>query len=76
MENLAVVRADFYSNGIIIPLGITYENGEVDFINQMLEDKISVSSHGNKIHSISCKSGERIVKLLYKDCAWKLVQDK
>ena len=76
MGNVAVVRADFYSNGIIIPLGITYEDGRTEYINQVFEDRVSLSFDGEKAHFITCKSDDQLFKLSFKDCTWQVFKDQ
>lgn len=75
MKKIAVVRVDYYSNGRILPLGITYDNGEVDYINQILDNKVILTEYGNKIYYIVCRSGEKSICLLYNDYIWEIIDD-
>lgn len=76
MGKVAVVRADYYSNGIVIPLGITYEDGRTEYINQVFEDRVSLSLGGQKSHFITCKAGDKIMTLSFRDCEWQICQGK
>lgn len=71
MEKVAVIRADFYSNGIIVPLGLTYDDGRTEYINQVLEDRVSLLGD-EKAHFITCKSGNQLLTLSFRDCTWQV----
>lgn len=75
MGKVAVVRADYYSNGTVIPLGITYEDGRTEYINQVFEDRVSLSLGGQKNHFITCKSGDKLMTLSFRDGEWQICQD-
>ena len=75
MGKVAVVRADFYSNGTVIPLGITYEDGRTEYIKQVFEDRVVLSLGGEKTHFITCKSDNQLFTLYFIDCTWRVFQD-
>lgn len=66
MSQQYIVRADFYPDGTIIPLGITDEYGKTTFI-QKIKKTIRISSTEYKIECIA--NGKNVI-LLLKNNSW------
>ena len=66
MEKEYIVRADFYPNGKIMPLGITKSSGETIYIKKSIENK---SEFSNQVEFI-CFTEKGQYKLLFKKNKW------
>ena len=66
MEKEYIVRADFYPNGKIMPLGITKSNGETIYIQKSIE---TISESSNQVEFI-CFTEKGQYKLLLKKNKW------
>ena len=62
-----IVRADFYPNGDIIPLGITNLKGETQFIEKIITIEKSIVDKKTKY---VCESRNNIMLLILKDGRW------
>ena len=68
-----IVRADFYPNGEIIPLGITDCNGNSIFVNKIIETvrtkennfRFKCSAHGGRVFSLSFVKNKWTVSDIY-----------
>lgn len=66
MEKSFIVRADFYPNGEIIPLGITDSHGDTDFVQKSKE----VFSSGNSMKCFECVTKRGQFFLKFKNGKW------
>lgn len=62
-----IVRADFYPNGKIIPLGITDCNGNSIFVNKIIE---TIRTKENNIRFKCSASGGRVFFLFFVKNKW------
>lgn len=75
MRNILIVRADYYNSGSIIPLGITYDNGEMEFVQTVLRyEKISRETE-REMHVFCCTTNRGELCLSFDSFKWEL-QDK
>ena len=72
MEKINVVRADFYSNGAIVPLGITDSLGNTKYINRILKTERRTSRKGSIELRFVCKISEEIIILFFRNGQWEL----
>ena len=72
MRKVLIVRADFYNNSSIIPLGITYDDGEMEFIQTVLQYKRSLGVKGNEIHMFYCTTNRGEVCLSFDSFKWEI----
>ena len=71
MNNYYIVRADFYPDGNIIPLGITDRSGKTMFIDQVM--KMERKSFGSDQHEyiFSCLVNREEIILRFIDNKWE-----
>lgn len=62
-----IVRADFYPNGEIIPLGITDCYGNSIFVNRVIE---TIRTKENNIRFKCSVSGDRVFFLFFVKSKW------
>lgn len=62
-----IVRVDYYPDGQIIPLGITYSSGESIYINRVLSVTKDLSSMTT---TFRCKSKDEEFNLIYANFKW------
>ena len=72
MRRILIVRADYYNNGSIIPLGITYDNGEMEFVQTVLQYKRSGGEKGNEIHMFCCTTNRGEICLSFDSLKWEM----
>ena len=72
MDNVSIVRADFYKNGKIIPLGITYESGRNVIIKKIISENNIISSNQENMCNYKCLTDNGIINLTYRNNAWHL----
>lgn len=68
MKGNFIIRADFYSCGNVIPLGITDENGNTLYIEKIIETKYT---NHNELR-IKCLAEKNIYILTLKNNHWFL----
>lgn len=61
-----IVRADFYPNGRIIPLGITDETGNTMFVNKIKDNRINSKNE----FEFDCIIDEIDMLLIFKNGKW------
>ena len=72
MRKVNVVRADFYSNGKIVPLGITDNLGNTKYIDRILQSERQFTSKGSVAFRFVCTTKEEKFILLFKNGQWIL----
>lgn len=70
MQNNYIIRADFYSNGQILPLSITTIEGKTTYIKNILSTKVEVLQNGLNKHSFVCCTNNGILSLVYVNNHW------
>lgn len=68
LENF-VVRADYYDNGAVAPIAITFNNHS-HFINYITRNKRGVASDGSLLTYIECISGNLKFNLVFNNSTW------
>ncbi len=71
MTKKHIVRADFYPNGQIIPLGVTDDSGKTSYVNKVLS--INYKNTGEEI--IRCIIKNRKHTLVLKNNKWHIYVD-
>lgn len=66
------VRADFYADGSIVPIGITYPNGHSKFINTIVQTYQNLSANGKIEYHFLCCAGKDTFWLAFSDGKWLL----
>ena len=69
MNEIAVIRADYYSDGRIIPLIITFSDGKSEFISAV--KKIQREENGKK-YIVYCSTPRRDLELHFHDLKWRI----
>lgn len=72
MNNI-IVRADFYPDGSIIPLCITFENGISMYIHQIKETEKIVGKSGSWEYNYHCFLKDKEFFLSYKNNMWYIL---
>ena len=72
MEKINVVRADFYSNGEIVPLGITDSWGKTKYINRVLKTERRTGAKGGIAYQFVCEINEEKIILFFRNGQWEL----
>ena len=73
MRNIYVVRADYYSSGLIVPIGITYDDGEMEFI-QVISKYEKINKDGKaEMHMFGCTTNKGEVNLVFHNAIWTLL---
>lgn len=70
MSNKYIVRADFYPDGSVVPLGLTNEQGKTLYVKRI--NKISVV--GMDEYEFDCIADETNFVLFLKDNKWTCVK--
>lgn len=73
MKKISVIRADFYSNGIVMPIGITYDDGETELISKVVDSNMSVNALGEREYKILCETKNKKLMLRFKDSVWEIL---
>ena len=71
MEVSYIVRADFYPNGYILPLGITDNSGRSIYINKITKMKKRISTSGDE-YVFYCESKDKSFVLRFKNFLWDI----
>lgn len=69
MTNLVVLRADFYSNGTILPIMITYADGQSEHISAVRETGWSPAT---RAYIVRCSTPTRELLLRFKNMKWEI----
>lgn len=67
-----IVRADFYPDGSIIPIGITYPNGDSAFISAIEHVRLSMSKGGMPERCFLCHADKGTFWLSFVNNQWTL----
>ena len=70
MNNHYIVRADYYPDGNIIPLGFTDVSGTTFYIDQICSVEKEVGKNGQILYKFLCVSKKRKLILLLKNNKW------
>lgn len=68
MNTEYIVRADFYPDGKIIPLGITNSQGKTSYIQHIIT---SLRVYPNE-YRIKCVSDGKVISLIFKNGYWEV----
>ncbi len=71
MDEISILRADYYSNGKIIPLVITFSDGSCESISSVKEVKWQ---KGGKECLIHCSTRNGDITLCYTDSKWRAIR--
>ncbi len=69
----ATIRADFYADGSIVPIGVTYPNGHSAFINAIEQTYQNISDSGRREYRFLCCAGKDTFWLAFSDGKWMLL---
>lgn len=69
MTNLVVLRADFYSNGTILPIVITYADGQSEHISAVRETRWS---RAKQEYIVRCSTPTRELMLRFRNMKWEI----
>ena len=70
MNNRYIVRADYYPDGNIIPLGINDLSGTTFYIEQVCSVKKKISATGQLVYKFVCIADKKKITLLFKNNKW------
>ena len=70
MEQLEFVRADFYSCGTIVPLGMKRKRESSIIIEKVLESQTISDANGHKGKRFTCAANKCEIVLLYFKNKW------
>lgn len=65
-----IVRADFYPNGMIIPLSITDEDGKSSNIKKIVSTEKTIGSKGLLKYQFVCEADSEILVLSFQNNIW------
>lgn len=69
MNEIAILRADYYSDGRIIPLIITFSDGKSELISAV--KKIQREDNGKK-YVVYCSTPSRDLELHFHNSKWRI----
>lgn len=69
MNEIAVLRADYYSDGTILPILLTFSNGKSEMISSV--KSIRREENGKK-HIVHCATAAREIILCFQNAKWSV----
>lgn len=69
MNEIAVLRADYYSDGTIIPILLTFSDGKSEVISSIKE--IKREDNGKK-HIVHCTTAGKELILCFQNAKWSV----
>lgn len=69
MGEISILRADFYSDGTIVPILVSYEDGRSEFISSVRSVEKNRTGRGCIIH---CSTLTKNLTLIFSDSKWKI----
>lgn len=69
MGEISILRADFYSDGTVIPLFISFPDGKSEHISSVQNVKRTENGKGCIIH---CSTPTKNLTLIFSDSKWNI----
>lgn len=76
MKKKYIVRADFYPNGQINPLGVTTFDGRTIYINHVIFYKTEILENGSTQNIFHCCTNDGLLTLGFTNNQWNLIDIK
>ncbi len=73
MRNIIFVRADFYNSGVIVPVGITYDDGHTEFIHTISRYERINKGEREEIHVFRCITNKGETRLVFDNTVWTIL---